>query len=99
MVVRPLLLHTPPLAGFALTGSVDMMLRNLALKRDEINGLMAGSLTSEALLTRAAHHMAERLAKSEHPWAGRHCVSELRRNYGGGRGTVYSVLCLLLHPY
>ena len=55
MVVRPLLLHTPPLAGFALTGSVDMMLRNLALKRDEINGLMAGSLTSEALLTRAAH--------------------------------------------
>ena len=84
MVVRALLVHTPPLAGFALTGSVDMMLRNLALERDEIDGLMAGPMTSKALLTRAAHHKAKRLAKSEHPWAGRHCASELRRNHGRG---------------
>ena len=42
MGVRRRFLHTPPLVGLALTGLVGLMMRDVALTRDEVDGLMAG---------------------------------------------------------
>ena len=38
------LVHTPPPLGFAMTRLVGLLLRDVALTRDEVNGLMAGLL-------------------------------------------------------
>ena len=43
---RVLLWHTPPSLGFALTRLVGLLLRDLVLSRDEVDGLMAGLLSS-----------------------------------------------------
>ena len=45
---RVRLVHTPPSLGFALTRLVGLMLRDVVLTRDEVDGLMAGLLTSHA---------------------------------------------------
>ena len=46
MGVRSRLVHTPPSVGLALTGLVGLLIRDLALTRDEVDGLMDGLLTS-----------------------------------------------------
>ena len=48
MGVRARFLHTPPSVGLALTGLVGLLMRDIALTRDEVDGLMAGLLTSGA---------------------------------------------------
>ena len=45
--VRTRLVHTPPSVGLALTGVVGLLMRDMALTRDEVVGLMAGLLTSD----------------------------------------------------
>ena len=42
------LVHTPPPLGFALTRLFGLLLRDVALTRDEVDGLTAGLLTSHA---------------------------------------------------
>ena len=51
MGVRRWFLHTPPRVGLALTGLVGLLMRDMALTHDEVDGLMAGLLTSEAAPT------------------------------------------------
>ena len=46
MGVRRWFLHTPPRVGLALTGLVGLLMRDMALTRDEVVGLMDGLLTS-----------------------------------------------------
>ena len=43
---RVRLVHTPPTVGFAMTRLVGLLLRDTVLTRDEVDGLMAGLLTS-----------------------------------------------------
>ena len=45
---RVRLVHTPPSLGFALTRLVGLLLLDVVLTRDEVDGLMAGLLTSGA---------------------------------------------------
>ena len=45
---RVRLAHTPPPLGFALTRLFGLLLRDVALTRDEVDGLTAGLLTSHA---------------------------------------------------
>ena len=81
MGVRIRFLRTPPSVGLALTGLVGLLMRDMALTRDEVNGLMAGLLTSEAAppgMTRLSDWLAENGDE-----LGRRYVSELRRNYRG----------------
>ncbi len=47
------LVHTPAAVGFALTRLVDLLLRDVVLTCDEVDGLMAGLLTSGAAPTGA----------------------------------------------
>ena len=49
MGVRARLVHTPPRVGLALTGLVGLLMRDMALTRDEVDGLMDGLLTSRSL--------------------------------------------------
>ncbi len=80
---RPKVLHVSPRIGFALTKLVGYAVRDVVLTRSEIDGLMAGLLVSRsepAGATRLSEWLAEN-AKT----LGRSYVSELRRNYRGGR--------------
>ncbi len=77
---RVRLVHTPAPLGFALTRLVGLLLRDAVLSRDEVDGLMAGLLTSKdppTGATRLDHWLNDR-------WAtlGRWYMSKLRRNYG-----------------
>ena len=47
MGVRRWFPHTPPRVGLSLTGLVGLLMRDMALTRDEIVGLMDGLLTSD----------------------------------------------------
>ena len=76
---RPRLVHTPPSVGLALTGLVGLLMRDMALTRDEVDGLMAGLLTSEAAPT-GTTRLADWLDDNA-DWLGRRYVSELRRNF------------------
>ena len=81
MGVRARLVHTPPRVGLALTGLVGLLMRDVALTRDEIDGLMDGPLTSgepPTGTTRLSDWLAENMGG-----LGRRYVSELRRNYRG----------------
>ena len=76
---RVWLVHTPPSLGFALTRLVGLLLRDVALTRDEVDGLMAGLLTSAeppAGTTRLAGWLED-----NPDILGRQYVSEFRRNY------------------
>lgn len=79
MGVRVRLLHTPPSVGFAGTRLVGLALRDVVLTCDEIDGLMAGLLTSEALPT-GATRLSDWLAENA-DGLGQRYVSELRRNF------------------
>ncbi len=73
------LVHTPASLGFALTRLVGLMLRDVVLTRDEVDGLMAGLLTSHAApagTTRLAGWLED-----NPDILGRQYVSELRRNH------------------
>ena len=79
MGARVRLVHTPPSLGFALTRLARLMLRDVVLTRDEVDGLMAGLLTSHAApagTTRLAGWLAGSAGA-----LGRQYVSELRRNH------------------
>ena len=79
MGVRSRFVHTPPSLGLNLTRLVGLMVRDVVLTRDEVDGLMAGLLTSDAAPTGTtalsswledyAHHLGLRYA------------SELRRHF------------------
>ena len=76
---RVRLVHTPPSLGFALTRLVGLMLRDLVLLRDEVDGLMTGLLTSHAApagTTRPADWLGENKGG-----LGSGYVSEVRRNF------------------
>ena len=68
MGVRRWFPHTPPRVGLALTGLVGLLMRDMALTRDEVVGLMDGLLTSGRSADR--HDEAERLAGRERGRAG-----------------------------
>ena len=79
MGVRSEFLHTPPRLGLALTGLVGLLMRDVVLTRDEVDGLMVGLLTSEEQPTGTT-----RLAdwpEENADGLGRRCVSELRRKF------------------
>ena len=81
MGVRSRLVHTPPAAGLALTRLAGLLMRDTALTRDEVDGLMAGLLTSGAAPT-GTTRLSDWL--TDHAdGLGRHYVSELERNYRG----------------
>ena len=72
-------MHTPPSLGYALTRLVGLLLRDVVLTRDEVDGLMAGLLTSHAApagTTRLAGWLEDNA-----DILGRRYVSELRRNH------------------
>ena len=76
---RVRLVHTPPSLGFALTRLVGLMLRDVVLSRDEVDGLMAGLLTSAEPPT-GTTRLADWLGDNNEI-LGRRYVSERRRNY------------------
>ena len=73
------LAHTPASLGFALTRLVGLVLRDVVLSRDEVDGLMAGLLTSAEPPTGTAR-LADWLGDNNEI-LGRRYVSERRRNY------------------
>lgn len=79
MRVRARLLHTPPSVALALTRTVGLLKGDVALTRDEVVGLMAGLLTSNAAPT-GTTKLSEWLAVNA-DGLGRRYVSELRRNF------------------
>ena len=81
MGVRVRSVHTPPSVALALTRMVGLRLRDVVLTRDEVTGLMAGLLTSEATPT-GTTRLSDWLAGNA-DGLGRRYVSELRRNYRG----------------
>ena len=81
MGVRRWFLHTPPRAALALTGLVGLLMRDMALTRDEVVGLMDGLLTSGEPPTGTAR-LSDWLAENG-DGLGRRYVSELRRNFRG----------------
>ena len=79
MGVRARLVHTPSRMGLALTQLVGLLKGDLSLTRDEVVGLMAGLLTSEAAPT-GTTRLSDWL-KDNAGGLGRRYVSELRRNF------------------
>ena len=78
---RAKLVHTPPSLGFAMTTLVGLLLRDVLLTRDEVDGLTAGLLTSGS-----AHTGTTKLSdwlNWEGAVLGRRYVSELGRNFLG----------------
>ena len=72
------LLHTPSPLGFALTRLVGLLLRDVVLTRDEVDGLMAELLTSNTEPT-GTTKLSDWL-EDNGECLGREHVSELRRN-------------------
>ena len=79
VVAHVQLVHTPPSLGFAMTRLVGLLLRDVVLTRDELDGLMAGSLTS-GTAPMGATKLGDWL-KDNSKALGRFYVSELRRNF------------------
>ena len=76
---RVRLVHTSPSLGYALTRLVGLLLRDAVLSRDEVDGLMAGLLTSGSAPT-GTNKLSSWLAHNG-GGLGREYVSELRRNF------------------
>ena len=74
-------LHTPVRVGLSLTGLVGLLMRDMALTRDEVVGLMDGLLTSDEPPT-GTTRLTDWLAENG-DGLGRRYVSELRRNLRG----------------
>ena len=73
------LVHTPPSLGYVLTRLVGLLLRDVVLSRDEVDGLIAGLLASDAMPT-GTNSLSNWLNDNVDS-LGRRYVSELRRNY------------------
>ena len=73
------LVRTPPAVGFAMTRLAGLLLRDVVLTRDEVDGLMAGLLTSDSAPA-GTTKLGVWLNDRGHG-LGRFYVSELRRNY------------------
>ena len=71
--------HTRPSVGLALTGLIGLLIRDVVLTRDEIDGLTDGLLTSEDPAT-GTTHLSEWLDANAGALGHRY-VSELRRNF------------------
>ena len=76
---RVSLAHTLPALSFALTRLVGLLLRDVVLSRDEVDGLMAGLLTSEAAPT-GTTRLGDWLSDNGGHLENRY-VPELRRNF------------------
>ena len=76
---RVRLVHTPPSVGYAMTRLTGLLLRHVVLTQDEIDGLMAGLLSSESapVGTTSLREWLEENAGG----LGRRYVYELRRNW------------------
>ncbi len=72
-------LHTPPSIGLALTSVIGLLMRDVVLTRDEIDGLMSGLLTSDAppIGTTRLNDWLTNNADN----LGRNYQSELQRNF------------------
>ena len=81
MGIRARLVRTPPSVGLALTGLVGLLKRDMALTRDEVDGLMVGLLTSGEPPT-GTTRLSDWLVENG-DGLGRRYVSELRRNWRG----------------
>ena len=79
MGVRSRLVNTPPLLGLALTSIVGLLVRDIVLTRDEVDGLMAGLLTSDSRPT-GTTHFSDWLNDNANN-LGRRYESELQRNF------------------
>ena len=77
--VRARLVHTPPAVGYAMTCLVGRTLREMVLTRDEVDGLMAGLLTSDFSPTGIT--TLSSWLNDNGDVLGRRYVSELRRNF------------------
>ena len=73
------MVHTPAPLGFALTGLVGLLLRDVVLTKDEVDGLMAGLLTFDSAPTGTT--MLSGWLEENAGALGRRYVSELRRNF------------------
>ena len=76
---RAKLVHTPPFLGFAMTTLVGLVLRDVVLTRDEVDGLTAGLLSSDAEPT-GTTKLGDWLEDNREN-LGREYASELRRNF------------------
>ena len=81
MGVRRWFPHTPPRVGLALTGLVGLLMRDMALTRDEVVGLMDGLLTSGEPPT-GTTRLSDWLAENG-DGLGRRYVSELAAELQG----------------
>ena len=81
MGVRARLVNTPPSVSLAVTRLVGFLMRDMALTRDEVDGLMAGLLTSGEPPT-GTTKLSDWLAENG-GWLGRRYISEMRRNFRG----------------
>ena len=71
-------MHTPPSLGYALTRLVGLLLRDVVLTRDEVDGPQAGLLTSGR--PRAGTARLGDCLKENADGLGSRYMSELRRN-------------------
>ena len=76
---RVRLVHTPPSLGFALTRLIGLLLRDVVLTRDEVDGLIAGLLTTTG--TPSGKTRLSEWLDGNSDSLGRRDVSELRRNF------------------
>ena len=79
MGVKARLLHTPPSIGLALTSIVGLIVRDVVLTRNEVDGLMSGLLASETPpygTTKLSDWLTENADS-----LGRAYQSELKRNF------------------
>ena len=79
MGIRARFIHAPPSVSIALTSIVGLLVRDVVLTRDEVDGLMAGLLTSDTPPT-GTTRFADWLNKNAHN-LGRRYESELQRNF------------------
>ena len=79
MGIRARFIHMPPSVSLALTSIVGLVVRDIVLTRDEVDGLMAGLLTSKASPT-GTTRFNDWLSENAHN-LGRHYESELQRNF------------------
>ena len=77
---RVRLVRTPPSVGFGLTRLVGLLLRDVVLTRDEVDGLMAGLLTSSGKPTGTTGLRTWLAGNAD--GVGHRYVSERQRNHG-----------------
>ena len=76
---RVRLMHTPPYFGLALTRLVGLLLRDVVLTKDEVDGLMAELLTSGLAPTGSASLRDWLTGNAD--VLGQRYVSEMKRNF------------------